>query len=136
MAAIRRIDAATYSGTDAARGACPVCWESGGLRWRGVHVPEMWDRVSCNHCGETAAIDCLVAEQFPTCHGGCQRPGLIASPIPDPEIDEDAGYCPPSYLFDLGEVWTCGDEHCRDEAVKLAREAAHDRVELLTGRLY
>lgn len=135
-ASIPRIDARTYTGADAARGACPHCGESGGLHWRGVLVPEMWDRVFCDHCKTTTGIDCLVAEQFPVCHGGCGKPGLIASPIPDPDIDEDSGYSPPRHLCGLGEVWTCGDEHCRSEAIKLAREAAHDRVELLAGRLY
>ena len=136
MATIPRIDARTYTGQQAARGECPRCEETGGLHWRGVLVPEAWDRVFCHHCKTTVAIDCLVAEHFPTCHGGCGKPGLIASPIPDPEIDEDTGYCPPSCLFGLGESWTCGDPHCRIEAIKLARESAQDRADMLSGRLY
>ena len=115
---------------------CPACGRDGGMHWIGVHVPGVWDRFGCDYCGRHYSVESHVAELMPRCASGCQRPGLIASPIPNPEIDEDAGYCPPSYLFDLGEVSTCGSEHCRDEAIKMAREAAHDRVELLAGRLY
>lgn len=133
---ISRIDARTYTGAHAARGECPCCENVGGLNWRGVLVPEMWDLVSCDDCGSTVAIDCLVAEEFPVCHGGCRNPGLRITEIPDPDFDEDSGYSPPRHLCGLGEVWTCGDEHCIGEAIKLAREAAHERVELLAGRLY
>ena len=103
---------------------CPACGRDGGMHWIGVHVPGVWDRFGCDYCGRHYSVESHVAELMPRCASGCQRPGLIASPIPNPEIDEDAGYCPPSYLFDLGEVWTCGSEHCRDESAKVAREAS------------